>query len=267
MQLTSGQRDCTDLAFSADDTRIIFTARGDAARNVYEVRTLGGNPRLLVRAANGGRFSPDGKWLAYVALDASGGLRIASPDATGARSLGQALIDISGPVWSPDSRGVLVRAHADSAFEPDYWMVLVDGGAPINTGIIRKLREKQFAVINYPPAWVHDSLVFSAGTSNSVDLWRQRLTPSYEAAGDPERLTAGTDTAWFATAARGRLAFVSIHSDTNLWSVAVDTMSGMAHGPLRRLTRGPGILGFLSVISAVVRWHTSPLEQEPPTCS
>ena len=133
MRLTSGQRDCTDLAFSADDTRIIFTARGDAGRNVYEVPTLGGDPRLLVPAATGGRFSPDGKWLAYVALDAPGGLRIASRDATGVRSLGSALIDVSGPAWSPDSRGVLVRAHADSAFEPDYWMVLVDGGAPINT--------------------------------------------------------------------------------------------------------------------------------------
>ena len=48
-------------------------------------------------------------------------------------------------------------------------------------------------------------------------------------------------------AAAGRLAFVSTHPDQNLWSVEVDASSGVTRGPLRRLTRGPGILGHLTV--------------------
>ena len=42
------------------------------------------------------------------------------------------------------------------------------------------------------------------------------------------------------------LAFISARDDANLWSVAVDASSGVARGPLQRLTRGPGILVCLS---------------------
>jgi Tol biopolymer transport system component len=37
-----------------------------------------------------------------------------------------------------------------------------------------------------------------------------------------------------------------MHFDANLWSLAIDT-SGVANGQLRRMTRGPGIVGFLSL--------------------
>jgi Tol biopolymer transport system component len=43
--------------------------------------------------------------------------------------------------------------------------------------------------------------------------------------------------------------YVTIHTDQNLWSVPIDASSGVASGPLRRLTRGPGIVGHLSVTS------------------
>src|SRR6185436_8155262 len=66
MRLTTGQRDCSDPSFSADDTRVLYSARGDTSRNIYEIPALGGPPRLLKRAARSGRMSPDGKWLAYV---------------------------------------------------------------------------------------------------------------------------------------------------------------------------------------------------------
>ena len=46
VQLTSGQRDCAEPTFSADDTRVLFTATGESTRNVYEIPTLGGQPRL-----------------------------------------------------------------------------------------------------------------------------------------------------------------------------------------------------------------------------
>jgi hypothetical protein len=79
MRLTNDPREYTDLSFSADDTRIIFTARSDADQNAYEIPTLGGEPRLLQRAASSARFSPDGRWLAYVSLHSPGGIRITAP--------------------------------------------------------------------------------------------------------------------------------------------------------------------------------------------
>lgn len=49
------------------------------------------------------------------------------------------------------------------------------------------------------------------------------------------------------SATRGRLSFVGTHADVNLWSVAIDAATGKAHGPLRRLTRGAGIVSHLTV--------------------
>jgi hypothetical protein len=95
---------------------------------------------------------------------------------------------------------------------------------------------------------VDDSLVFSAAGPQGVYLFRQRIAPStFHAAGAPERLTEGSESAWLPTAAAGRLAFLSSRQDANLWSVSLDPASGIARGPLRRLTRGPGILGYLTV--------------------
>jgi Tol biopolymer transport system component len=59
-------------------------------------------------------------------------------------------------------------------------------------------------------------------------------------------LTVGNDSAQFPTAAGRRLAFVSSRFDANLWSAAVDA-NGVPHGPLQRMTRGPGIVGSLSL--------------------
>jgi len=62
IRLTNAQREYSNLSFSTDDTRIIFTGSDDAGQNVYEIPTLGGEPRLLKRAATVARFSPDGRW-------------------------------------------------------------------------------------------------------------------------------------------------------------------------------------------------------------
>jgi Tol biopolymer transport system component len=128
-------------------------------------------------------------------------------------------------------------------------MVPIDGGSPIDTGVLRKLRPQGFIPLKYPPAWAGERLIFSAASrEGGVNLWGQRLTPvSFQPTGDPELLTPGNDLAWFPTSAAGRLAFVTTHPDINLWSDAVDVASGKPNGPLRRLTRGPGVLGHLSL--------------------
>ena len=91
-------------------------------------------------------------------------------------------------------------------------------------------------------------MVFSAAGAGGVSLYRQRLeAETFQPAGSPERLTSGSDTAWLPSVAAGRLAFFSTRADSNLWSVALDAASGTAHGPLRRMTRGPFPLGFLTV--------------------
>jgi Tol biopolymer transport system component len=249
MRLTSNQRECIDPSFSADDTRVIYTARGDASLNVYEIPALGGQPRLLKRAAKGARMSPDGKWLAYIALDSPNGVRIARVDGPDEHAIAPSLIDVASVAWSPNSRHVVVHAHPDPGSEPDYWIASIDGRSLVNTGVIQNLRRQGFmAFLTLPPTWERNALVFSAVHRESANVWRQRLAPeTFAPLGDTERLTRGTEMAWFPTVAANRLAFVSARQEMNLWSVAVDAATGMAYGPLRRMSRGPGVLGHLSV--------------------
>lgn len=246
--LTSGPCDRSLLSFSADDTRLVFTGNDEAGQNVYAMPTLGGEARLLKRAARAGRFSPDGKWLAYVALDDSAGVRIAAVDGTSDRTIGPDLMDVSFAIWSPDSKYVLVQAHPDPSVETDYWLIATDGSGTTTTGILQRCRQQGALPLNLPVAWVGDAVVFSIITPKGVGLFRQRLAPgTAEPIGEAERLTHGTEFDSFVTGGCGRVAYVSTHQDQNLWSVAIDPVSGVARGALRRLTRGPGIVSCLSV--------------------
>lgn len=246
LRLTTEQRDCAEPTFSADDTLVLFTAKADRSLNVYAVPTLGGPPRLLRRNARSARMSPDGRWLAYVSLDSARGFQLGTREGTGDRTVAADLTDISCVVWSPDSAYVLVGAHQDSRFEPDYWVVPIDGRPPIDTRIMGRFRS-QGTVLDMPPVWVRDFLVLTVGGRNGAILWRQRLAPqTFQAADEPEPITRGTEWAHYPAAAGSRLAFVSAHADMNLWSLAIDA-SGMTNGPPRRLTRGPGVLGHLSI--------------------
>ena len=246
MRLTTGLRECAEPAFSADHTRVLFTAREGKALNVYQVPTLGGQPRLVQRNARGARESPDGRWLSYLSLDAPRGVRVVASDGGSTRRIAPELSDASCAVWSPDSRHLLVRAHPETALEREYWIVSLDGSPSVNTGIVERFKAEA-TVLDLPPAWLDGSLVFTAGTRDGVMLWRQRFVPgTLQIAGQLEPLTHGTEWAAWPTAAGNRLAFFSAHPDYNLWSIAVDPSSGVSSGPPQRLTRGPGLMGQLS---------------------
>ncbi len=246
-QLTSGLHDCAEPSFFGDDTRVAFSASGESTLNVYEIPALGGPPRVLRRAARNGRFSPDGKWLAYIALEPRDTLRLA-PVAGGAeRTLATDLVDIASARWSDDSRHLLVVAHPNPSVDLDCWAVPVDGGKPVDTGALRRGRQQGLIVITMPPAWAADSIFYSAAGREGVRVWRQRVSPTLESIGAPELLTPGGDWAYFPTAAHGRLSFVGTHADINLWSIAIDAGTGRAHGPLRRLTRGAGFNSHLTL--------------------
>ena len=248
LRLTSGEREYSRLSFSPDDTRIVFTATDPAGQNVYEVPTLGGEPRLLQRDASCGEISPDGRWLACVPRNAVG-IRVAARDGIGFRTVAPELVDVASATWAPDSSTVVVHARRGAVVEPDWWIVPADGRPPTNTGLVRQFRERKMFTIPTGVAWVEDSIVFSAaGPPHGVCLYRQHLNRStFQPAGTAEQLSVGIESSWLPSAGGGRVAFVSSRADSNLWSVSLDAITGVAHGPLRRLTRGPFPLGYLSL--------------------
>ena len=246
--LTSGAAERSSLAFSHDDTRILFTSTDDVGQNVYSIPTLGGEPRLLRRNARAARPSPDGTWMVYIAVDDRSGVRIASLNGTGNRQLATELHDVAFAIWSPDSQSILVYGHPDPAREPDYWIVPIDGSAPVATEILDRMRQRNVWPLTFPAAWIGDTLVYSAITQHGVIIWRQRFVPGTGVpAGDAEPLTHGHEWESFVTNAGGRAAFVRVHRDQNLWSIPLDRSTGRCLDPMRRLTRGPGVVSQLSV--------------------
>ncbi|MEO8596787.1 MAG: hypothetical protein ABI759_25940 [Candidatus Solibacter sp.] len=247
MQLTSGMRECAEPAFSHDDTRVIFSAAADSTRHVYEVPTFGGQVRVLKRMARGARFAPDGKWLVYLAIDSHEAVRIVS--ATGdERVVATGLLDVSFTGWSEDCRHLLIVGHPNPSVDRDCWIVPVDGGPPVDTGVFRRARQQGSIIVSMAVAWTGDSIFFTAAGRQGVHVWRQRISPTtFEASGSPELMTPGADSAFFPTTARQRLGFVGVHTDTNMWSVGIDGHTGIAQGQPRRLTRGGGIVSNFSV--------------------
>ena len=247
LRLTSGEREYSCLSFTPDDTRIVFTASDTTAQNVYDIPTLGGEPRLLQRDASRGQVSPDGRWLATVPRSAIG-IRVAAREGIGYRTVAPELMDVACVAWAPDNDAVVVHARSGPVLEPDWWVVPVDGRPPINTTVVQRLRERGLFTIPTGIAWDGESLIFStAGRPHGVCLGRQRLTAAFQPAAPLEQLSPGIESTWLPSAAGGSVAFVSSRADSNLWSVSVDAATGIANGPLRRMTRGPFPLGYLSL--------------------
>ena len=121
---------------ASDDTRVLFTAIEESTRNVYEIPTLGGQPRLLRRAARNARYSPGGKWLAYIAIGARESLRVVPTDGGAERALATDLVDIASATWSDGGRHLLVVAHPDPSVELDCWIIALEGGTPLDTGVM-----------------------------------------------------------------------------------------------------------------------------------
>jgi hypothetical protein len=159
-------------------------------------------------------------------------------------------VDVECATWMLDSRAVLVHARPNPALEADWWIVPVDSSSPIDTSVAKLFREAGLFPLPTGAAWVGDSLVLSGAGPQGICLYRQRITPaSFRPAGTPEQLTAGGEAAWLPSAAAGRVAYVSSRADANLWSLSLNVADGVVRGPLRRLTRGPHPLGYLTVTS------------------
>ena len=193
LRLTHGEREYSHLSFSPDDTRIMFTASDESGPSIHEIPTLGGEPRLVLRAASNAVSSPDGQWLACIPQDAKG-IRVAARGGAGFRTVAPGVVDVASLTWLPDSRSLLVHARADSALEAELWVVPIDGASQVNTGLIQRLREAGLFTLPTGTAWIDDSLIFSTAGPEGVRLHRQRFVPStFDPRASSERLTAGSE--------------------------------------------------------------------------
>lgn len=114
--------------------RIVFSYLGDlwtADENGQNIQ------RLTVNRARDvyGRFSPDGKWIAF-SSERNGNLDVFLIPAGGgtAKQLTHHSADDTVLGWRPDSRAVLFSSNRGEDFTPQLYLVSVDGGMPIKAG-------------------------------------------------------------------------------------------------------------------------------------
>ena len=109
--LTAGPDDLP--RFSPDGSQVLFTRRDESGRSVYRAAVLGGEARRLLEGAAEGDWSPDGKRVAFVRLQAEGGqtvtvVGVAAADGSEAREVAKVPGGMRAPRWSPDGTRVAV---------------------------------------------------------------------------------------------------------------------------------------------------------------
>jgi DNA-binding winged helix-turn-helix (wHTH) protein len=116
VQLTHEEADTNQPSFSQDGTEIVFRSAREGG-GIYVIPTIGGQATRLAPAGRNPRFSPDGRWITYwtgtydssiVTGNGGGELYIIPANGGQERRIGADIPAEGDPVWSPDSRHVLV---------------------------------------------------------------------------------------------------------------------------------------------------------------
>lgn len=86
-----------------------------------------------------------------------------------ASTAGRVIFSADDSLWSPEGQHILFLGAEDDtkpvAEHYDWWVVPVDGGAPVATGALSALRSKGTAPVwREPGDWIEDSIVFAAAT-------------------------------------------------------------------------------------------------------
>ena len=247
-RLTRHAADEVDPSFSADGSRIAFqSSRGGGG--IYVIPTLGGEERLIAARGLSPRFSPDGKWIAYLVAEKGGGRIYVAPTAGGpATPVTAGFYRAQAPVWSPDGRSLLFwgQRQRDAAPEDnvDWYVAAIPGGTPAPTSARRLLLREEFRAaqgLPFPDAWVRagNRILFNGTVGDSSNLWQVAIAPAGgRVDGGPERATFGTTVeASASVTADARMVFISRTMGADIWSMAIDAERGLPAGPLLRITQ------------------------------
>jgi eukaryotic-like serine/threonine-protein kinase len=264
IRLTRDPADDHEPTFSPDGTTVAFRSER-LGGGIYVVSALGGPARIIAPEGRRPQFSPDGHWIAYYVGDIEGVpiLNIRDycriyvvPSAGGTpRQLRSDFAAAALPGWSPDGRHLLFLGNPDEKLpleeSIDWWVTSLDSGPAVKTGALEATRSAKLAGPHeiYPwalsAAWqpAGDSLVFSARSGDTTNLWRIGISPeTWKVTGPPERLTSGTMIEQDPSAASGpggvvRLAFANLSNNFSIWSLPIDPNQGKVIGEPKRLTQ------------------------------
>ncbi len=178
-----------EFAWSPDSKSLAYVSSQGGQPEIWIIPSTGGAPKRLTSTGTTKRqlrWSADGKWIAYVALQAggAGNIQIASADGQTSFRLDEGSDDEHDPAWSPDSRQLAYVVQAAS--------VSSIAVADIETHSVLRLAEVSPSYLRWSPdgqsiAYVSDPLLNSDDRRDNEDIF------AVDAAGGSSRLlTPGT---------------------------------------------------------------------------
>jgi Tol biopolymer transport system component len=190
------------VSFSPDGGSIVFAVRNaDETRDLWTARADGSEAAALTKdpeREESPRWSPDGRWILFLAGDRTRKLRVVRPDGSGARDLALHGLDVDGRFcWSPEGDRIAFFAvpagQRRNGLETParLYTVGLDGGAP------RPVTKE--AARRYNPTWSRKgAIAFDAhaeGAWESDDgLWE--IWSMDSRGGEPRRLTSNRVNDW-----------------------------------------------------------------------
>ena len=258
-QITFDEGDEAEPSFSSDGGSIVYVKREVGGVYVIDVRSGQSRPLAQVARARTPRFSPDGKWVLYwtgmpvwnalagVSPRASATLQVVAATGGEPRTLASDFASARFGIWAPDSTHILFLGETDASEPPralDWYLTSRGGGRAIRTGALDALQKSGVTGAPVPGEWdpIDDSVILASTGSGGSNLWKIRLAANDgRITGHPERLTFGTAIERSPVIASGRrIAFTSLVENVDVWRVRLDPATGMAAGPMERITDDVG---------------------------
>jgi Tol biopolymer transport system component len=248
VRLTADPADDSEPSISPGGDKVTFRSERDGG-GIYVMPThTGGRPTPIAADGHNPRFSPDGKYIAYwVGFTGARGdsgspsnkVFVVSADGGRPVQLLPHFETAFWPVWSPDSKHVLVTAKSVDEFggaPVDWYVVPVDGGPPVAVNA-RLLDKYKFNCLLRQEMWRGDTIVFSASQADTLRLWRTHIASgSWKLDETAEEITNGPEDHAFASGSSSDgLVFASMINKQNLWSLPVSE-DGRVTGPIQRVT-------------------------------
>ncbi len=253
--------------FSPDGTKIVFRSNRNGG-GIYEIPALGGKSRLLARGGLNPKYSPNGSQVAYwvgaagvsAAVPGSGAVWLVPVSGGPPRRIAPEFPAARQPIWLPDGNHLLFVGHTSPrAYESsaiDWWVAASDGQPAARTGVYGALVRARLQpevsdaksaprhlFMPSPGCWstVSNSVVFSFAARDHNELWEIGMSPrTGKVSGALKRLTLGAANEIYpACTPAGKLAFTSVDTTTDVWSLAFDLDGGTSRGMLERVTMGP----------------------------
>ena len=255
--LTTDEADDEVPSFSPDGNRVVFRSGRDGG-GIYVVPALGGTPRRIADGNGNPRFSPDGAWVSYFLREFNTANQVFRrpwivPASGGtARQIETNLALAIPQTWSPDGKQLLVvgstePAEFGRALELDWWLVPLEGGEAVPLGVREPFRTAGLILggarsFPRPRTWLAESnwVIFDARTQGGTrNLWRIRVSPKAgQLLGEPQKLTAGIGEQGASAARDGRIAFMNVSRNWDIWSLPLDANRAEVPGDPERIVSG-----------------------------